>query len=166
MFSLKCFIIPNIIPFSSRVCKKMKPTGLALCWPSNWVDKFACNIQYESFCHARQMDNGQPASWMTTTNYIDPVLLLSINKKGKCSNDPYSHTSEMGMEESQKAWKQGSGGRRRPPVGSRGSTPRWGSRCKAPWSWGLFLNLRYGKVHFLALYPVSNSHSQILFTVL
>ena len=38
--------------------------------------------------------------------------------------------------------------------------PWWGSGGFAPWSWRLFLNLRYEKKNFLALYPVSNSHSQ------
>ena len=67
------------------------------------------------------------------------------NKQTNTPPPPHTHTpdSQMGMEESQKTWKWGE--------------PR---AMNAPWSWRLFLNLRYEKPHFLALYPVSNSHSQ------
>ena len=64
----------------------------------------------------------------------------------------YTHTPEMGMKESQKAQKCGSGGCRRPLIGGRGQSPL---KLKA----FSFLNLRYEKPHFLALYPVSNSYS-------
>ena len=52
------------------------------------------------------------------------------------------------------------------PSGVQGQCLRWGSEGKSLWSWWLFLSLRYEKPHFLALYPVSNTHSQNLFTVL
>ena len=57
---------------------------------------------------------------------------------------------EMGLRESQKSLKWGSRGLLRPPVGVRGLGPL---KLK------FFLNLRCEKPHFLALYPVSNSHS-------
>ena len=43
----------------------------------------------------------------------------------------------------------------------QGQQSWWGGqRAKPPEAKGFFLNLRYEKPHFLALYPVSNSHSQ------
>ena len=47
------------------------------------------------------------------------------------------------------------------PRFSPGAMLLMGSGGKAPWSWRFFfINLRHENFHFLALYPVSNSHSQ------
>ena len=53
-------------------------------------------------------------------------------------------------------------GRSRPPVGSRGNSLGGGQGANPPEaeSFFFFLNLWYVKSHFLALYPVSDSHSQ------
>ena len=68
--------------------------------------------------------------------------------------------TEMGMEDRPKARKCRSGGRRSPPVGSRGRVPGRGQGAKCPEAEGFFQNLRYEKPNFLALYPVSHSNSQ------
>ena len=65
----------------------------------------------------------------------------------------------MGMEESQKALNGDLGGTEDPQWGP-GAMPWWGSGGEVLWSWRLSLNPRYEKPHFLALGPVSNSHSQ------
>ena len=68
------------------------------------------------------------------------------------------------MEESQTAWKWECGDRRRPPVESRGNPPpspvKVREQTPPELNGFLFPNLRYEKYHFLALYLVSNSHSQ------
>ena len=49
-----------------------------------------------------------------------------------------TYMSEMGMGESQKAWKWGSGSNRKPLVGSRGNAPGGGQGMKPPQAEGFF----------------------------
>ena len=59
-----------------------------------------------------------------------------------------------------KSLKVGVWGPQKAPGGVQGQCPGGGQGALPLDAEGFFLNLRYEKPHFLALYPVSNSHSQ------